>query len=55
MGELWHQVGAGEQVEGGLVEGPGATVNVNLLKVRAVVDGSFEDAVAGFLGNSFGC
>ena len=53
MGQLWHQVGAGEQVEGGLVEGPGATVNVDLLEVRAAVDGGFEDDVAGFLGNSF--
>jgi len=55
VGELWHQVGAGEQVEGGLVEGPGAAVNVDLLEVRAAVDGSFEDVVAGFLGNSFSC
>jgi hypothetical protein len=54
VGQLWHHVGAGDQVEGGLVERPGATVNVDLLEVRTAVDGSFEDAVAGFLGNSFG-
>jgi len=55
VGQLWHQVGAGDQVEGGLVEGPGATVDVDLLEVRAAVYGSFEDVVAGFLGNSFSC
>jgi len=51
VGQLCHQVGAGEQVEGGVVEGPSVAVDVNLLEVRAAVDDSFEDAAAVFLRN----